>query len=636
MRVLRWVAAFVAVLLVAAVLFLFFGLNTLKGPISRAVEKSTGRELLIEGDIRPSWSLVHPRFRIGRVSFSNAKWGKEKYLFTAESVDATISVVPLIAGRVVVPELHLQKPVVNLEVDGDGRKNWILEENPRPEKRSRVSIHKLTLDEGRLAYDDAARKINIVAQLATDSSGVGFKVQGKYSGQALTAAGHGGPVLALRDADDPYPLRAEAKIGNTAAAVDGKITRLIGLEGVDMRVELTGKTMQDLYDILGVAFPHTSPYTTSGHLVRNGKTTRYENFTGKVGSSDIAGTLQVDLGGKRPVMTGDLVSKVLDFADLGPIVGTQQSKKSGVLPDAPFDAKRWKSVDADVKVRAGTIKRPEQLPIENLSTRITMRDAVLTLDPLQFGVAGGQLAGPIRLDGRNPPIKADAKIRVDKLQLAKLFPTVKMTRASVGDLNGAIELAGTGDSVARMLGSANGKIGLYMNGGQVSELVMQAAAIDLWGLAKVALKGDEEMPIRCVVGDFGVKNGVMETNALVFDTEVVNVGGSGRIDLKDEQLDLTLFPEPKDRSLASLNSPLYIRGPFKSPKVAPDWKKVATKGAGALIMGVINPLLAVIPLVNEGPGKDSNCGKLIAEATSKTKAAAAAANASQGASQRKR
>ena len=52
------------------------------------MEKSTGRELVIEGDIRPSWSLVHPRFRMGNVSLSNAKWGKEKYLFSAESVDA--------------------------------------------------------------------------------------------------------------------------------------------------------------------------------------------------------------------------------------------------------------------------------------------------------------------------------------------------------------------------------------------------------------------------------------------------------------------------------------------------------------------------------------------------------------------
>ena len=622
MRALRWILGIFGVVFFACFLFLFFGLNTLRGPIARAVEKSTGRELVIK-NIRPVWSWVHPRIRIDGITFANAPWGKEKYLLTADSAIVTLSAFPLVAGHVVLPDVHLVKAQVNLEQDAEGRKNWILEREPRPNKPSRIRVRNLTLDQGVLTYDDAGRDIGIRADLATDASGVGFKVEGKHAGLPLAGSGHGGPVLALRDDDGrPYPLKAEAKIGDTAAAVDGTITGLVGLSGIDMNVQLAGKTMEQLYDILGVAFPHTSPYTTAGHLVGSGKKIRYENFTGKVGQSDLAGTLEVDTSGERPVMHGDLVSKVLDLADLGPVVGTQKTKSAGVLPDAPFDAKRWSSVDADVKLRAGKIERPEQLPIENLSARIRMQDAVLTLDPLEFGVAGGRLVGPIRLDGREGnAIKADAKIRIDKLQLSKLFPTINITRASVGTLSGALELKGSGNSVARMLGSANGKVGVYMDGGHVSELILQAAAMDLWGVAKVALKGDEQVPIRCVVGDWGVKDGVMQTNALVFDTQVVNVGGSGDVNLKNEQLDLTFLPEPKDKSLASLNSPLYVRGTFSKPQVRPDIKKMAAKGAGALIMGILNPLLAVIPLVNEGPGKDSNCGQLIAEVTSKVRTA---------------
>jgi AsmA protein len=93
--------------------------------------------------------------------------------------------------------------------------------------------------------------------------------------------------------------------------------------------------------------PATSPYMTSGHLVRDGKLIRYENFTGKVGESDLAGTFQFDAGGKRPLMTGDLHSKVLNLADLGSLVGTDQEReREGVLPDMSFDPARWGSVDA--------------------------------------------------------------------------------------------------------------------------------------------------------------------------------------------------------------------------------------------------------------------------------------------------
>ena len=76
-------------------------------------------------------------------------------------------------------------------------------------------------------------------------------------------------------------------------------------------------------------------------------------------------------------------------------------------------------------------------------------------------------------------------------------------------------------------------------------------------------------------------------------------GGDGTINLKSEEMDLKLDPEPKDRSIASLNSPLYIKGTFGAPKVAPDWGKVGKKGVAAVVMGALSPLLAVLPLLGE-------------------------------------
>ena len=63
MRVLKWLGGAVLVLFVVIALFFTFGLNALKRPIANAVTKATGRELLIEGDLKPVWSWVHPRIR---------------------------------------------------------------------------------------------------------------------------------------------------------------------------------------------------------------------------------------------------------------------------------------------------------------------------------------------------------------------------------------------------------------------------------------------------------------------------------------------------------------------------------------------------------------------------------------------
>ena len=611
-----------ALAVLGVVLVLSF--SHLRGPISRAVTKATGRELIIEGDLRimPSW--VHPRFRAERVTFANADWGDAEHLLKAEAIEFSVNLLGLFGGKLLLPEVSLEDAEVNLELDAEGRKNWVLDDKEQ-KKDSRIVIQRLTVDQGLLGYDDAQREHSLLTELSTDQGGVGFRTEGFYGGLPMKAAAYGGPVLKLRNPDGGYPLKGEGKIGDTAFKLDGELTELIGLRGMDMKIDVSGKSMDQLYQIIHVAFPRTSRYTTSGRLVREGGVTRYEKFSGKVGESDITGTLTVDNNGERPFMQGELLSKVLNLADLGPLVGTNRPRKTGILPDAPFDPGRWGSVDADVKLRAGTIRRPEQLPLEDLSVRIQMRDRVLTLNPLEFGIAGGKIAGPIRLDGTKETIRADTALRVQKLQLAKLFPTIKQAQTSLGDIGGLIELKGHGNSVGQMLGSSDGKIGLYIDDGKVSAFLMQLAAMDLWNVARVKLSGDKPIELRCAIADFTVKDGLMQTNVFVFDTSAVVISGEGTIDLGSEEMDLKLAPKAKEKSLASLNSPLYIRGTFLEPEVAPDVGRMAAKGVGALVMGAINPLLALLPLINDGPGKDSNCAKLIAEVTESNKQAQAKA-----------
>ncbi|HWV88921.1 MAG TPA: AsmA family protein, partial [Burkholderiales bacterium] len=141
MRALKWIGGTVLILFVLTTLFFTFGLNLLKGPITRAVSDATGRELVIEGRLGPVWSWVHPRLRAEGVTFANADWGKADYLLSADAIEASISVFPLFTGRVVLPEVHLQGAELSLEQDADGRKNWILKQDPEEQKKeSRLHV----------------------------------------------------------------------------------------------------------------------------------------------------------------------------------------------------------------------------------------------------------------------------------------------------------------------------------------------------------------------------------------------------------------------------------------------------------------------------------------------------------------
>jgi len=638
-RLLKWTAGLLlAPVLLAALFIAIFGWNWLRGPIERMTLDKTGRELVISGDLKLKFGWPLPRIHAGAVTFANPAWAREKQMVAADAVEIAIDLPQLLSRNIVLPEVRLERPVVFLEQGSGGRKNWLLDLNQQDEQ-ARIRIDRLMLDNGRLGYDDAAQKTSIRSELSTANTqpggaGVTFTAQGQYKGLPLKAHGSGGPVLGLRDESTPYPLKADLSVGHTGVKADGTITSLLKFTAMDMHLALRGESLAQLFPLLGIAFPETRAYVTDGHIVHSERTWRYEKFSGRIGDSDIAGTFKIDTGGKRPVMKADVVSKLLDFADLGPLIGARSGgveaakqaapppsqtaaqipAQARVLPELPFKTERWDSVDAEVTLKAKTIRRAKELPLDDLDVHLSLRDSVLTLDPLNFGVAGGHLNAVISLDGRKDPIQARAQVRARKILIAKLFPTVELSKTSIGQVNGEFDLAGKGNSVGRMLASSNGKVGLVVANGEISKMMMEKVGLHLWEILELKVTGDKLVKLRCAVADFDVKEGTMRANALIFDTEVTTIVGTGSIDLGQEKLDLTLNQKTKNTSPVALRSPIYVRGSFAKPDVAVDKGRVAARALGALALGIVNPLLALIPLIDAGPGKDSDCGQLVRDA----------------------
>jgi AsmA protein len=396
-----------------------------------------------------------------------------------------------------------------------------------------------------------------------------------------------------------------------------------------MKFALRGGSLAELFDLLGIALPETRAYSLSGNVTHSADWWRYDKFSGQIGQSDVAGSLRVTYGAARPLLEGDLASKSLNLADLGPVVGDQaasparQSSLRGrlvterkadadsrALPALPFRRDRWTTIDADVQLTAQTILRPKALPLDHLTTRLRMRESVLTLDPLDFSAAGGHLVGVIRLDGQQNPIQAHAKMKVRNLLLGKLLPTIALAQNSVGQINGEIELVGRGDSIARMLATADGKVGLVIEGGKISRLLMEQVTLHVPEMVLLQITGDQLIDIRCGVADFNVEHGVMNVGTLVLDTDVTRIAGTGSVDLANETLSLTLVPRSKQFSLLALRGPIYVRGDLAHPDLSVDAGRVAMRGLAAVALGAVNPALALVALVDPGSGKNSACNAL--------------------------
>ena len=97
--------------------------NTLIAPVQAQVKAATGRDLTVRGGARIALSL-HPRIVLTDVVLSNAPWGTAKELARIERLELAVALMPLLSRRFELEEIVLVKPVVALETDGAGQKNW--------------------------------------------------------------------------------------------------------------------------------------------------------------------------------------------------------------------------------------------------------------------------------------------------------------------------------------------------------------------------------------------------------------------------------------------------------------------------------------------------------------------------------
>jgi len=627
----RWLAILVFLFAMILLVIALWDWNWFKGPVERAVQAKTGREFHIGGNLDVDLGRTLT-VRADGLTFANAEWSKTPRMASADRAEIDLRAWPLLRGQIRIPEIRLTRPDLLLETapGKDQPGNW---DFLGPSDGEPPVLQRLLVDDGRLKFLDAAGKTDILVSLdsgkprsADSAPPLLVNGKGRWQGNPFTLDGNTESPLELTNSDHPFRIHLDGRAGATRAIASGTLTNPFALRTFDLDFALSGQDMEDLYPLIGLAIPSTPPYRLKGRLKRNNNTWRYENFTGVAGDSDLGGTAQIEVGGERPFLKADLVSKRLDFDDLAGFIGAPPKTGAGesanaeqkaeaaalaakptVLPDTPYDLSKLRAMDADVKWKAQRINSPK-LPLDDMDAHLKLDDGLLRLEPLNFGVAGGDIRSTIRMDARKPTISTQLKASIRKVQLGGLFPDAKLAEQASGGISGEIDLAGNGNSIAAMLGSSDGKVAVGMGRGHIGNLLMELAGLDVAESLKFLFTGDKQIPLRCAWGDFGVQRGLMTSQQMAFDTTDTLVLGEGTIDLKQEKLDLLLRPRPKDISILALRSPLRIGGTFKDPSFRPDFKALGIRGAIALTLGSIAPPAALLATIETGPGEDSNCG----------------------------
>ena len=657
--VLLGIIAVVIGLLVSAVavILAFYDSDDLKHLAAGAASAALGREVAINGsaDLDLGWVT---RIRVNDLTVANAEWAKAKDPYMAEvaQLDVAIDVWELLKGRILIPEMDIARPRIDLEKNADGEANWrfatgaeAVARGAEPEQRQEIPIiRQLNLDDGRFIYRDAtidrSATLNVNRLEVTDDRS-DRKVQvtgdGRYTIQVIREVSSqegpfamrflGGNWQQLRETEQPYPLDVDVTLGDLKVKAAGTVTDPAQLKGVHLKVDVRGDNTANLFPITGIALPPSPPYSLVGNLGRNGTEWRLSDMSGKMGGSDLRGTMAVDLGKERTLLKADVISDNLLGKDVGTFIGARPAGQEGeqaeagqtvqrtdgkVLPDKEIQLGRLNAMDADVAFKANHIEIPV-LPFDRLEAKLTLDNGTLRLQPAVIRIGKGMLRTNLSLYGSETPVRVDIDTQIQRVNIKEFLRGSTFIQETGGTLGGRAKLRATGTSVAQILGTATGEVFIVMAGGRISHLLIELAGLDIAESLNVAVEGDQPIPVRCIVGDLPAKQGVFDVRTLVFDTTDTIIYGSGQINTREETADVTLTPVPKDFSPLTVRTPIRIQGTFAEPSIFPD---PAGLGVDTTIKNIINtvltPIIGLFPPIDEGVGQDSDCGALIQQAKS--------------------
>jgi uncharacterized protein involved in outer membrane biogenesis len=454
-------------------------------------------------------------------------------------------------------------------------------------------------------------------------------LEGKIGGTPVKVTARGGAAGDLLAERRPYPLAVEAALGNTTASVKGEIAMPVQEGRFSAEVAVKGPDPGPVLNLLQLPEVTLPPYQIAGKVTRSATGVRIEDLSGRLGDSDIGGNLELALDGPRPKLSGKLHSKTLDGDDFQGLVGATpatgpgetasegqkqtaeaQKRDNQVIPNKRLDPERLQKFDVDLEVAADKFHYGK-LPLDAFNAAIRLNNGDLRVDPVVLRLGEGRIEGNLRLNARQAPAVANIEADLRRLPVARLLNQLDVDVAAYGTLSGrargGVGVSGAGMSTKQILGNADGEVTLAMLGGSVDRTIVEAAGFDLLGVLGSLLNvTSDRVELRCTLADLRIRDGIVETRALLVDTPVADIRGEGRINLRTERIEFTLRAKPEGTPVPTDLTGVSIGGTLANPDVNVNPAAVAVRGATAVAGALLKPFTAIVGALGGGENSEPN------------------------------
>jgi len=537
------VAGLVVVVVAAVAIFaMTFDPNRYKGDIQRIVKERTGRTLELKGPLELAfWPSLGAK--VSGVVLSEQ--GTAQPFVSLESAHASVALLALLRGAVIVDRVRLSGLRAQIVKDKDGRFNFQdLIEQAGEKPAAKAEKKAPDSGKGTVAFDIAGVTIERAALSYRDLA----------SGQEI----------ALND------LKLET--GRIAENAEGKLEFATTLKRntppLDAKLALNGR------------------YALKPESVAL-------DFTGKLDESTIKGKAAMARA-KVAAYEFDLnIDKLNLDRYLASSEKKQEKKDEPAKPapkdkeaDAPVDLSGLKGLNAKGKVEIGALQ-VQGLKLAAVKTEIRAADGRAEVGPHSANLYEGSLAGNLTLDGNANRVAV--KETLSNIAVGPLLRDFAQQDRLEGKGNVALDVNAAGKTVNAMKSALAGTAKVNLKDGAVKGVdigaIITKARSALGSQQAQAADGKERTDFSELNATFAIKNGVAHNDDLDVKAPLFRVSGAGDIDVAKSAINYvvkaavvatTKGQGGKERDdLAGLTVPVKLSGPLDAMKYEVDYRAVA-------------------------------------------------------------
>jgi len=532
----------VVVVAAVAIFAMTFDPNRYKGDIQRIVKERTGRTLELKGPLELAfWPSLGAK--VSGVVLS--EHGTAQPFVSLESAHASVALLALLRGAVIVDRVRLSGLRAQIVKDKDGRFNFQdLIEQAGEKPAAKAEKKAPDSGKGTVAFDIAGVTIERAALSYRDLA----------SGQEI----------ALKD------LKLET--GRIAENAEGKLEFATTLKRntppLDAKLALNGR------------------YALKPESVAL-------DFTGKLDESTIKGKAAMARA-KVAAYEFDLnIDKLNLDRYLASSEKKQEKKDEPAKPapkdkeaDAPVDLSGLKGLNAKGKVEIGALQ-VQGLKLAAVKTEIRAADGRAEVGPHSANLYEGSLAGNLMLDGNANRVAV--KETLSNIAVGPLLRDFAQQDRLEGKGNVALDVNAAGKTVNAMKSALAGTAKVNLKDGAVKGVdigaIITKARSALGSQQAQAADGKERTDFSELNATFAIKNGVAHNDDLDVKAPLFRVSGAGDIDVAKSAINYvvkaavvatTKGQGGKERDdLAGLTVPVKLSGPLDAMKYEVDYRAVA-------------------------------------------------------------